>query len=335
MNDVDLALDPSRSYWQRWGSPLLLSEVSRIDREIVARGVPLSLESVLGSLILPGDAINADILTSAMVVHARARAQRCGRPLYVLDAEAAKALSETDLPDENLGALRLPHEGFYIAVPPGMFHMEDPRSGTHELEGIHVCESLVTPGMARADVVAGPAVDLVLIGRAKGSRKAWLGFEEPEDSIRFVTLGAWSEPARIFKSPVDKVSLHLVVNLLWALENGYLATERIEPPTPKSPGKIKILSRRGWGLHPYTTIRLGKKAHAARDAASTGTGGSVRAHTVRGYWNRYWVLTPDSPTYGIKTREDGKILSAVRRWIPPSVRGQGETPESKQYRVRL
>lgn len=334
MNAVDAALDPSRSYWQRWNSPLLLGEVARIDREIVAQGLPLSLEAVLRSLVLPGNAVDADVLTSGMVVHARARAQRCGRPLYVLDAEAAKALAETDLPDENLGALRLPHEGFYIAVPPGMFHMEDPRSGTHELEGIHVCESLVTPGMARAEVVPGPAVDLVLIGRAKGSRKAWLGFEEPEDSIRFVTLGAWSRPERIFQSPVDRASLHLVVNLLWALENGYLATERVEPPKPKSPGKLKILARRGWGLHPYTTIRLGKKAHVAREG-SEGPGGGVRAHTVRGYWNRYWVLVPDSPTYGTKTREDGKVLHAVRRWIPPSVRGQGETPESKQYRVRL
>lgn len=335
MNSVAMALDPNRSYWQRWNSPLMLDMVEGLNRDVIESGMPLSIWSVLRALLLPPDAKIEDIKTTAILNHARIRAHRAGRPLYVLDADAAHALAETDIPEGSLGSLRLPHEGFFLALPVGMFEMEDPTTGLHSLEGIHVCESLITPELSSASVPVGPAVDMVLVGKAKGSRVAWLGYTEPDDTIRFATLGAWSDASVLSTTGADKAALHIVVNLLWALENGYLEAEKVVPKSPKSPGKLKVLARRGYGLHPYTVIRLGKKAKSASAEASSPSGSKVKAHTVRGYWNRYWVLVAEGPTYGEKTREDGKKLFSIRKWIPPSKRGEGETLQSRQYRVRL
>jgi hypothetical protein len=339
MNDLQLATDPSRSHWQRSTSPLLLAEVDRLLAVLSVKGVPLSPESCLKEMIIPLDADNNDIVTSAIVVHACLRARRAGLPLYVLDAEAAVALANTELAEEEaLGSLRLPHEGFYISLPPGLFSMEDSRSGQHSLEGIWVCYADVSEWAAGPGVTPGTCVQVVLIGRAKGSRESWAGFMEPEDSIRHVFLGPWSVPSVIFRQAVDRQSTQLVCNLLWALENGYLKAERVTPLVPKSPGKRKVQERKGYGLRPYTVIHLAeraKKAAAEREAGAAAEGGSVRAHLVRGFWNRYWVLAPDGPTYAEKTRPDGVVLHQVRRWIPPMKRGSGETPESKQYKVRM
>lgn len=338
MNPIALATDPSRTHWQRSTSPLILAEVDRLLASFERKGLPLSPEGCLRVMVIPEDALPQDVVTSAIVVHARLRARRAGLPLYVVDAEAASALAETDLPDEDaLGTLRLPHEGMYIAVPPGLFTMEDTRSGTHALEGIWVCMSEVSAHTAGPGVTPGPCVQVVLIGKAKGSRETWLGFEEPEDSIRHVALGPWSRTEVLFRQAIDRQGLHLVINLLWALENGYLATERVTPSIPKSEGKRKVQERRGWGLRPYTVIRLSEKAKRAASERSDGVheGGHVRAHVVRGFWNRYWVLVPDGPTYGERTREDGKVLHQVRRWIPPMRRGHGETRESTQYKIKM
>ena len=329
--DYRAAVDPSRSYWQRWTSPFALGTVDILLATFARDGIDLNATAILQRVDLPGDVPDCDAVTTAIVMHARCRTRRAGLPLFVLDEACAVALAETDLPDETIGELRLPHEGFYIAIPPTIGTISDPTTGDHVVEGIHVCED---HAFVKSRNRVESAVSIVAIGRAKGYRptsQTW-GLPEADDSIRHVTFAADAEINQITREEIDRKILRIALNLVWALEGKYLTAERVTPKAPKSPGKLKVLARRGFGLHPYTILRLSRKAESARGPAYP-TGRHVSAHIVRGHWRSYWTLTPaDAPTYGAKFRDDGKKLDRIRHWIPPFVRGEGDV-KPQTYKV--
>ena len=121
MSALSEYLDPTRSHWQRARSPLKTDVIQQMLHDLDKMGIPLEIGSILKILLRHVDAFNdpdhlrADYMTTAMLLHAQAKAQRAGWPLYVLDRDAAVALAETALPDTaHLGDVRLPHEGLYV-----------------------------------------------------------------------------------------------------------------------------------------------------------------------------------------------------------------------------
>lgn len=338
--NLRLSLDPSRSHWQRWNTPDNLEmdqrELERFEKEGKTLCSRVLLHDLARTSAILGDHESHSLLATAIAWQARLRCTRAGRPLYVLDPACAMALCKTDLPAETIGEVKFPHEAFYLSIPIGVATLEDPDSGTHDLEAILVAAD-------RAADRANPSVEtdvtsIVAFGKAKGTRPGALGIPEPNDTISWVTMA----PTTNFEHLIGledstAIMLRIVVNFASALSGGYLEVESVKPREPKSEGKRKVLERRGFGLHPYRVIHLGRKARQNSEGRDreTGTDARITAHWVRGYWQGYWKLDANGdPVYGSKIREDGKTLHRIRHWIAPRIQGAGEVPTSKVTYVR-
>jgi hypothetical protein len=280
--------------------------------------------------------------------------RRYGGPLWVLEEDCARALAATDPPIDLISTevmecrLRLPFPSICLQLPP-VFELHDEQTGReHPVEAIEVCmtwglnldpeQALRYPNAlaARQAHEPMPMLLIVAIGKARGCFVGDDGVPVLDDTLRSFTLGAGRRVSDFGKvSGLDAV--YVVLNLLMALNAGYLESRTVVPSGPKNPAKAEKRERRGEVLERHTLIRLGQRARAAsppRPAPASGERDPVSAHFVRGHWHCYWVREPgDDPVLSRKPGKKGDgELHLVARWVFPFQRGSGGPPEPR-YRV--
>lgn len=287
---------------------------------------------------------------SAYISYAVVEWSEAGKPYWKLDKDVVEAFLKTEPPIGMLEDLpRLPFRCLYCEVPQGMYTIYNDQTGDHDAWGFYIVEDLmlVDPetGDARMNRDGAPfdpttgtwrrAITLIAVGEIREAQEGVMGVNY-DDALVF---GKWADTTDLASEnfPPMKDTWRLAINLLIALQGGYLGMKKMTPLSDKkSPGKRKILERRG--VCDHTVISLSKKAREAQRVVSKekeDTGRTVRAHIRRGHWRKTWVLEPkDDAVVAKKEREDKTILHAVLRWIPPTQVGKGEA-SPKTVHVKL
>lgn len=301
-------------------------------------------------LVNSSEAIQKDP-ASAYISYSLVEWVNAGSQYWKLGADVVEAFLKTEPPIGMLDELpRLPYRCLYCEVPPGMYKIHNDDTGDHDAWGFYIVEDLVLvdpeTGDSRMNRGGGAfdpttgiwkrAIALIAVGEIRAAEIGPTGVNY-DDAIVF---GKWADTRDLAGEnfPPMKDTWRLAINLLIALQGGYLGMRKMTPLSDKkSPGKRKILARKG--ICDHTVISLSKKAREAqrvvgREKDET-AGRTVRAHTRRGHWRKTWVLEPADDAVVAKQERDGKApLHAVLRWIPPTQVGKGE-PVQKTVRVKL
>jgi hypothetical protein len=289
---------------------------------------------------------------TAYISYALVEFVQAGKPYWKLDQDVVEAFLKTDPPIDMLDELpRLPHRGLYCEVPAGSYQIHNEETGYHDAWGFYLVEDLmlVDPetGDARMNRAGNGnglnpftgewrrAITLIACGEIRNATISEVGVNY-DDALVF---GKWADTTDLAGEnfPPLRETWRLAINLLIALQGGYLGMRKMTPLSDKkSPGKRKILERKG--ICDHTVISLSKKARAAQKVARSdekADGRKVRAHVRRGHWRRTWVLDPSDDAVVAKQEREGKsTLHAVLRWIPPTHVGVGPV-ETKPAIVRL
>lgn len=288
---------------------------------------------------------------SAYISYALVEWVNAGRQYWKLDKDVVEAFLKTEPPIGMLNDLpRLPFRALYCEVPPGMYQIFNDLTGFHDAWGFYIVDDLmlVDPetndsrmnrGGAPFDPATGVwkrAITLIAVGEIREAQMGVMGVNY-DDALVF---GKWADTADLAGEnfPPMKDTWRLAINLLIALQGGYLGMKKMTPLSDKkSPGKRKILERKG--ICDHTVISLSKKAREAQRVVGRekdeSSGRTIRAHTRRGHWRKTWVLEPaDDAVVASQEREGKAPLHAVLRWIPPTQVGKGE-PTQKTVRVKL
>lgn len=289
---------------------------------------------------------------SAYISYALVEWVNAGSQYWKLDADVVEAFLKTEPPIGMLEELpRLPHRAVYCEVPPGMYSIWNEQTGFHDAWGFYIVEDLmlVDPesGDARMNRGGGSydpttgdwrrAITLIACGEIREAHLGPTGVNY-DDALIF---GKWADTKDLAGEnfPPMKDTWRLAINLLIALQGGYLGMKKMTPLSDKkSPGKRKILERKG--ICDHTVISLSAKAKTAQKASAAaekeeGSTRAVRPHIRRGHWRKTWVLDPkDDAVVSKQEREDKAPLHAVLRWIPPTQVGKGD-PAPKTVRVKL
>ena len=286
------------------------------------------------------------------------------RPIYVLDADLAYALANTEPPEDAFDELlRLPFDGLYVAVPP-VFTVYNEDTGDHPVEGFFLMND---SGKEDAECRPTHSVTIISVGSAKkgavveeGVRRMYesIGREELadelNDALQYSPIYPGENPLKTRFSKEEHNGLRLctriAVNLLMALHSTKRITaKKKDPPKLPTSSSKRAKLERNWSTLPYTQLSftkltgMGEEEAKEREAKQTiraegNERAKVRAHIVPGHWNRYWVtkkkVGPNDKPDGEQTdATTGETLYRVRRWLLPYIRGEGKV-EPPTIRVR-
>jgi hypothetical protein len=262
---------------------------------------------------------------TAYVTYALSQWNRMGRVYWKLDRDVVDAFLRTDPPIELLEELpKLPHQAMYIEVPEGCFSVHNEVSGDHDAWGFYLCEDIALDKNDSGLDSWVPAITMIGVGEIRDLEDRG-GEVTYDDALVFGKATGIHDRVDIRYPAVANI-WKLTMNLLVALQYGYVAAEQVSSTssTKKSPKKIKKAERRG--DISFTRIKLssiGKEA--AKGFSTKDVSKGVTRHLRRGHWRKVWVLDPRGVSAaGTKVREDGVSMYAVARWIAPTWVGSGE-----------
>jgi hypothetical protein len=332
---------------------------------------------MLADILLSTMMIEADYKTSSLVdgalppdlwpardtTYCECLHQECGSPLWVLEGDLARSLSETEPPIDVVTeglletSLRLPYPALFVVTPP-VFDILDTHQGTlHALEGFFVAEvwGLSDTARDRIKMSKDPAthVDLRntefsaadfsrgLVVVAAGKAIGAMADGNLDDCVLTVTIGAGGKPNISIQSDQHRKVWAMAMNFVLALNGGYLDTRRVKAQKrakeTKKEKKLRAAIKQGQIQREHVLVSLSRMAQQARnDRISSGehSGAQKRPHWVRGHWHSYWMKKDPEKLLVQETQDrDGVPWSRCLRWIMPYLTGMGVPDHTPTYKV--